>query len=46
MKTNRELCTSKCEYLRPKVEFADIVVERGFANSIEIVGKDEEVDAF
>ena len=46
MKTNSERCTAKCEYLFPTVEIADIIVERGFADSIEIVGKDEEVDAF
>ncbi len=44
MKTNRKICTSKCEYLLPDMEFADIVVERGFADSIEIVGKDDEVE--
>ena len=46
MKTSMTICTAKCEYLRPKVDFADIVVERGFAVSgeIEDVGKDDEVE--
>jgi hypothetical protein len=44
MKTNRKLCDSKCEYLLPEVEFADVIVERGFADSIEVVGKDDEVE--
>ncbi len=46
MKTNKKICAARREYLLPEVEFADIVVERGFADSIEEVGKDEEVDAF
>ncbi len=46
MKTKPKICTAKCEYLHPKVDFADIVVERGFAVSgeIEEVGKDDEVE--
>lgn len=43
MKTNREICTAKCEYLHPEVEYADIVVERGFADSTEDVDKDDEI---
>ena len=44
MKTNLKLCTEKYEYLLPEVEIADVIVERGFADSTEIVGKDEEVE--
>jgi hypothetical protein len=31
-------------YMLPEVEFIDVVVERGFADSIEFVGKDDEVE--
>ena len=46
MKTKPKICTAKCEYLLPDVEFADIIIERGFAVSgeIEEVGKDDEVE--
>lgn len=46
MKTNRKKCVAKCEYLLPDVEIIEVFTERGFADSIEIIGKDEEVDAF
>ena len=48
MKTSKNFCTAKCEYLRPNVEFTDIAIERGFAvtGNIEDVGKDEEVDFY
>ena len=44
MNTTRKIGTTKCEYLLPEVEFADVIVERGFADSIEVVGKDDEVE--
>lgn len=44
MRTNSENRAAKCEYLRPEVEFADVIVERGFSASIEYVGKDEEIE--
>ncbi len=44
MKINRKFCTAKCDYLRPEMEVAEIATERGFADSIEIVGKDNEVE--
>ena len=44
MKTNLKICTTKCEYLLPEVEIAEVIVEGGFADSIEKVEKDEEVD--
>jgi hypothetical protein len=44
MKTDRKICTAKCEYLHPELEIADVVVEQGFVASLEFVGKDEEVE--
>ena len=37
---------NKQTYLQPEVELIEVITERGFADSIEMVGKDEEVDAF
>ena len=34
------------EYATPELERVEFTIERGFADSIEIIGKDEEVDAF
>ena len=44
MRTNRVICTAMCEYLPPRVEIAEVVVEEGFAASMEIVDKDDEIE--
>ena len=44
MKTDKIICTAKCEYLHPTLEIADVIIERGFAASMEIVDKDDEVE--
>lgn len=46
MKTTQTLCAIRENYVAPDFALAEFVTERGFADSIEIVGKDEEVDAF
>lgn len=46
MKTNRKGCTAKRKYLLPEVEFAVVIVEQGFADSVEVVGKDGEVSLY
>ena len=44
MKTIKNICATKRDYLLPDVELAEGALERGFADSIEVVGKDEEVE--
>ena len=34
----------KVAYVSPEVELVEVLTERGFADSIELVGKDEEVE--
>ena len=34
---------NKQTYLQPEVELTEVLIERGFADSIEVVEKDEEV---
>ena len=34
----------KVAYTSPEVELVEVLTERGFADSIELVGKDEEVE--
>lgn len=34
----------KVAYAFPEVELVEVLTERGFADSIELVGKDEEVE--
>lgn len=35
---------NKQTYLYPEVELLEVLTERGFADSIEVVGKDDEVE--
>jgi hypothetical protein len=44
MKTYPKICFTKQAYLHPEVEIAVIALERGFADSIEVVSKDQEVE--
>ena len=44
MKITNLNCATKHAYLSPEVELAEVALERGFADSIEKVEKDEEVD--
>ena len=44
MKITNQNSTTKRAYLLPEVELAEVALERGFADSTEIVGKDEEVE--
>jgi hypothetical protein len=44
MKTYPKICFTKQAYLHPEVEIAEVALERGFADSIEVVGKDQEVE--
>ncbi len=46
MRTKTKPCARRQEYTTPVLERVEITIERGFADSIEAVGKDEEVDAF
>lgn len=42
MKNKTTNLTSRQAYLVPEVEQIEVLIEQGFANSIEEVGKDEE----
>lgn len=44
--TNKTKIFEKASYATPEVELIEVLTERGFADSIELVGKDEEVEAF
>ena len=46
MRNETKACASRQEYASPELERVEFTIERGFADSIEIIGKDEEVDAF
>ena len=44
MKTITNICATKRTYQLPEVELSEVALERGFAGSIEVVEKDEEVE--
>ena len=44
MKTNRVFCASRQGYTLPQVEVVEISIEQGFAQSIENVTKEEEIE--
>ncbi|MBO5813695.1 MAG: hypothetical protein J6R13_04190 [Alistipes sp.] len=44
MKTNNSFCFGRQNYTLPQVEVVEISIEQGFAQSIEEVTKDEEIE--
>ena len=42
--TNKSHFFEKTAYASPEVELIEVFTERGFADSTEIVGKDDEVE--
>lgn len=46
MKSNNCICANRETYTTPDITLVEVLLEHGFADSIEIVGKDEEVEAF
>ena len=44
MRINTQILNQRASYSQPVVELIEVKTECGFANSIENVGRDEEVD--